>query len=305
MNVGPDPRVRDTIRAGEPGGRSTARAEEVSAGVTTLEQHSVTPVTLGGARGGPDRPTLRPDRWWVAPVVTVSVLTAFVGYATWAAFVNKDYYVGASMHRNLISPFYSPCLTQSCVPGSHPGTVITWWTISPALLILIFPLGFRLTCYYYRRAYYRAFWWSPPACSVADAHGSYSGESRFPLIVQNVHRWFFYAGLVFNVILTIDAVVSFNQPGIGLGVTVGTIVLCLNAVLLWLYSLSCHSCRHLCGGQVKSFAKHPLRYRLWKLVTPLNAIHMRFAWASLIVVALTDLYVRLVASGTLTDYRLF
>ena len=153
------------------------------------------------------------------------MLIAFVVYSTWAAFVNKNYYVGAAMHRDLISPFYSPCIAASCVPGSHPSTVITWWTISPALLILIFPLGFRLTCYYYRRAYYRSIWLSPPNCAVADAHGNYSGESRFPLILQNAHRWFFYFGLVFNVILTIDAVVAFNQPGIGIGVTVGTLVL--------------------------------------------------------------------------------
>ena len=94
---------------------------------------------------------------------------------------------------------------------------------------MIFPLGFRLTCYYYRRAYYRSFWWSPPACAVADAHSGYTGETRFPLILQNIHRYFFYLGLIFNMILTIDAVVAFNQPGEGIGVTVGTLVLCLNA----------------------------------------------------------------------------
>ena len=88
--------------------------------------------------------------------------------------------------------------------------------------------------------------------------------------------------------------------------TVGTLVAAqLNAVLLWLYSLSCHACRHLCGGQVKSFKAHPLRYRIWKFLTPLNAKHMNFAWASLIFVALTDVYVRLVASGALTDYKIF
>ena len=164
--------------------------------LTTLEDATVTPVVLGGARGGPDVPTLRKDRYWVQPVVTVTVLTAFVAYATWAAFVNKNYYAGAALHRDLISPFYSPCLTGSCVPGSHPGTVITWWTISPALLILIFPLGFRLTCYYYRKAYYRSFWQAPPACAVSDGHGAYTGETRFPLLLQNVHRYFFYFGLV-------------------------------------------------------------------------------------------------------------
>ena len=272
--------------------------------MTTLEDPSVTPVVLGGARGGPDVPTLRTDRYWVQPVVTFAVLTTFVAYASWAAFVNNNYYVGASLNRDLISPFYSPCLTGSCVPGSHPGTVITWWTISPALLILIFPLGFRLTCYYYRKAYYRSFWLSPPACAVSDAHSGYSGESRFPLILQNAHRYFFYFGLIFNVILTIDAVVAFQQPGMpsGIGISVGTVVLVVNATLLWLYSLSCHACRHLCGGGVKQFSAAPIRHKIWKMLTPLNGRHMLFAWMSLVFVAFTDLYVRLVASGTIHDY---
>jgi hypothetical protein len=273
--------------------------------VTTVENVTVTPVEIGATRGGPEVATVRQDHWWIQPLVSATVLIAFVTYSTWAAFVNRDYYVGAATHRNLLSPFYSPCLAASCVPGSHPGTVLSWWTISPAILILIVPLGFRLTCYYYRRAYYRSIWLSPPNCAVADAHAGYTGESKFPLILQNSHRWFFYLGLALNVILTIDAIEAFRQPGIGVGVTVGTLVLCANALLLWSYSLSCHSCRHLCGGQLKSFAKHPIRYRLWKLLTPLNANHMKFAWASLIFVALTDLYVRLVASGTITDYRLF
>ena len=52
---------------------------------------------------------------------------------------------------------------------------------------------FRLTCYYYRKAYYRSFWLSPPACAVPDGHKKYTGETRFPLIFQNLHRYFFYA----------------------------------------------------------------------------------------------------------------
>ena len=267
---------------------------------------SSTKVVLGGTRGGPDVATLRQDRWWVQPVVTVSILTAFVIYSTWAAFQNKNYYVGAAFNRDLISPFYSPCIASSCTSGAGSGFLIhTPQWFSPALLILIFPLGFRLTCYYYRRSYYRAFWWSPPACAVSDAHASYSGETKFPLIMQNVHRYFFYFGLVFNALLTYDAIRAFHQPGLGWGVTVGTVVLVVNATLLWLYSLSCHACRHLCGGQVRSFAKHPIRHKFWKFVTPLNAKHMNFAWASLVFVALTDVYVRLVASGALTDYKLF
>lgn len=266
---------------------------------------SSTKVVLGGVRGGPETPTLRQDRWWIQPVATMSILVAFVIYSTWAAFQNKYYFVGADMHRNLISPFYSPCLTGSCVSGAKAGIAWNYWNLSPALLILIFPLGFRLTCYYYRRSYYRAFWWSPPACAVTDAHATYSGETKFPLVMQNMHRYFFYALLIFNSLLTWDAIQSFYQPGLGLGVTVGTLVLSVNAALLWCYSLSCHACRHVCGGGTRNFSQHPLRYRFWKFLTPLNAKHMNFAWASLVFVAFTDVYVRLVASGAITDYKLF
>ena len=94
-----------------------------------------------------------------APSLTGVVLLAFILYATWRAFENAYYYAAP-----YLSPFYSPCLATNCVPGtSDLGTVVgDWWKLSPALLILVFPLGFRLTCYYYRKAYYRAFWLSPP-----------------------------------------------------------------------------------------------------------------------------------------------
>jgi hypothetical protein len=259
----------------------------------------------GAGRAQLEARTLRRDRWWLPPAVTVSVLTAFIAYATWAALVNKDYYSRSS---HLISPFYSPCVTTLCTRHGVPsvGIVGPWWAISPAILILIFPLGFRMTCYYYRKAYYRGFWASPPACAVAEPHARYSGETRFPLIIQNVHRYFFYAGFVFNLLLTYDAVVSFRDAHGRWGhMGLGTLVLLVNAVLLWLYTLSCHSCRHIVGGRLRTFSKHPLRYRAWTWVSRLNARHMQLAWASLIFVALTDLYVRLVASGAIHDPRFF
>ena len=64
---------------------------------TTVDDAPGTPVAIGGTRGGPDKPTLRRDRWWVEPVVTVTILTAFVVYSTWAAFIGKDYYAGPSL----------------------------------------------------------------------------------------------------------------------------------------------------------------------------------------------------------------
>jgi hypothetical protein len=259
-----------------------------------------------GGRAAIAARTLRVDRWWVSPAISFGVLSSFVIYATWAAFVNGDYY-----YKPYISPFYSPCLATVCggdhsqyVHGAagvpHLGIFGPWWAISPAVIILIFPLGFRMTCYYYRRAYYRAFWLSPPACAVAEPHKRYSGETRFPLILQNVHRYFFYAGLVFNCLLTYDAVLGFqNHDGSWGHFGVGTAVLLVNAGLLWAYSLSCHSCRHIVGGRLKHFSKHPIRFKMWGFVSKLNQRHMQLAWASLVFVALTDLYVRLAASGTL------
>ena len=85
----------------------------------------------------------------------MAFLTVVVVYATWAVFQNAHYYVGAAQHRDLISPLYSPCLTGSCVPGAGGSFALNWWHISPGLLALIVPGGFRATCYYYRKAYYR------------------------------------------------------------------------------------------------------------------------------------------------------
>ena len=259
--------------------------------------------TVRTARAAIDARTLRRDRWWVQPAITVAVLLAFVVYSTWRAFENGYYYSSP-----YISPFYSPCIATNCVPGSKDlGTVFgDWWKLSPALLILVFPLGFRLTCYYYRKAYYRSFWLSPPGCAVAEPHKSYSGETRFPLVLQNAHRWFFYAGLVFNVILSWDAILGFRNPAGEWGhMGLGTLVLLANATLLWLYSMSCHSCRHAIGGRLTHFSTHPMRYKAWTFVSRLNTRHAMFAWISLFGVALADVYVTLLARGVITDVVFF
>ncbi len=251
--------------------------------------------------------TLRTDKWWLQPLITFLVLVAFIIYATFRAFENGNYFA-----EPLISPFYSPCLSTACVAGASllgtPFGIIKIFgmVVSPALFILIFPLGFRMTCYYYRKAYYRSFWMSPPACAVAEPHSKYTGETRAPLIFQNAHRWFFYAGLVFNVLLTVDAVLAFRNPEKQWGhLSVGTLVLIANATFLWLYSASCHTCRHTIGGRLKNFSKHPIRYKAWTIVSKLNHLHQNFAWVSLIGVAFADVYVRAVASGAIPNWYFF
>ncbi|GAB3765815.1 hypothetical protein [Microlunatus parietis] len=262
-----------------------------------------TPTGVNGpTRAQIDARTLRRDRWWLSPLTTFVVFTAFVIYATWRAFSGAHYYASP-----YLSPLYSPCLTNLCVEGASDfGQPFSWWQLSPALLILIFPLGFRMTCYYYRKAYYRAFWLSPPACSVAEPHKKYTGETRLPLILQNIHRWFWYAAMVIACVLTFDLVLSFRNAEHEWGhMGLGSVVLLINVVLIWLYTLSCHSCRHILGGRLRHFSKHPVRYKLWTWVSKLNARHSLLAWASLFSVALADLYIYLLSTGVITDVRFF
>ena len=246
--------------------------------------------------------TLRTDNWRRAPLVTGIGLALFVVYGSFRAFQNDFYYAAP-----YLTPFYSPCITTACVPeASDFGQPISWWPLSPALLILVFPLGFRLTCYYYRKAYYRSFWVSPPACAVAEPHKRYSGETQFPLIMQNVHRYFFFVACLISVINTYDAILGFRNPQGEWGhMGLGTVIMLINAALIWAYTLSCHSCRHIMGGKLKHFSRHPVRYKAWQQISKLNARHMELAWASLIWLAVTDFYILLLATGTISDLRFF
>ena len=144
--------------------------------------------------------TFRKDKWWQSPRITAAGLTIWVLYATVRVFTGHWYFVP---QYHYLTPFYSPCVSGECVPGSS--TLGQWWPALPpiipyAIVSLVFVLGFRVTCYYYRRAYYRAFWRSPAACAVREPHDTYSGETRFPLIGQNLHRYFFYMANVIAIL---------------------------------------------------------------------------------------------------------
>lgn len=250
---------------------------------------------------------LRRDLWWLQPAITVAVLVGFVAYSTWSAFTPHGYFVGhvpgTNDYRDYLSPFYSPCIADQCREGTT-WQLVTWWPFSAAILMLPFPLLFRVTCYYYRKAYYRSFWLSPPSCAVPDAHGSYTGESRLPLILQNVHRYAFYLAVPFPIILLWEAIKGIRMGG-GYGFGLGTLILFLNAFLLMGYTFGCHAGRHVCGGHLNAFSKGPVRYWIWKRMSVLNAHHMGWAWVSLIWVAWTDGYIRLVAAGVFHDPRFF
>jgi len=257
--------------------------------------------------------TQRQDTWWVGPAAVFAGLSAFLIYVNWAMFQAGHYYA-----EPYLSPFYSPVLfTHTPDVAGHAPLSMSWFGLwpdfwpeflpaSPAFLILIFPASFRFTCYYYRKAYYRAFVGSPPGCAVGPMAGGkkkYNGETAF-LLFQNLHRYALYFALAFILLLGHDAWIACWR-GDQFGVGVGTIVLTLNVVFLGGYTMGCHSFRHLIGGRddCMSCGKDTVKYGAWKRVSWLNARHQIFAWTSLFWVGFSDLYVRLVSMEIITDYN--
>jgi hypothetical protein len=236
--------------------------------------------------------TGRKDSWWVEPALIATGFTLFIVYATWRAFEGNYYEWGP-----YLSPFYSPKL------------IFDWWKFSPAILILWMPAGFRATCYYYRKAYYRSYFVNPPACAVSGfpTGKGYSGETKFPLIFQNLHRYFLYLAIIVVGFLWYDAIVAFNFDG-KFGVGVGSLVLLFNVIFLSNYTFGCHAFRHLVGGNLDCFsctAGTKARHGIWEAVTKLNEHHQFWAWMSLFSVGFADFYVRMVSTGAITDIRLF
>jgi len=261
--------------------------------------------------------TQRSDRWWFEPLWTAVGFLCFVIYTTWA-MLQGDYYwwsAGVEGFGGYLSPFYSPLIfinpiANGSAPMDHSwfGSWPGWWPnlipASPAILILAGPLSFRMTCYYYRKFYYRAYFMSPPGCSVRGIRNKkYKGETAL-LVFQNLHRLTLYIAIGIIFILSYDAILSFFQGG-KFGVGVGSIILTINPILLIGYTFGCHAFRHLIAGKKDCFTcpngKPTFRYRVWKKASWLNGHHMMWAWISMIWVAFTDIYVRMVSSGYWVD----
>jgi hypothetical protein len=231
--------------------------------------------------------TERVDRWWVEPLVTGIALVVLVLYSTYAVFAGTDYRYGP-----YISPFYSPYFN---VP------------ISPAIVVAWIPGLFRVSCYYYRKAYYRALFLSPPACAVSEPNRKYTGELRPPLSwLPILHRWALYASIVVLAFLWADVVRAFDFDG-HFGIGLGSLVLLGNVILLSGFTFGCHALRSLVGGNVRCFSCATfgnVRREMWRGVTIFNLRHQFFAWTSLFSVVIADLYVRLCAAGIISDPRL-
>lgn len=244
--------------------------------------------------------TRREDAWWIEPLLTDLALIIFVIYSMWRVFNPAETHLFQC--GPYLSPFYSPDLV-----GMFP-QVFGWLRFAPALVTIWIPVGFRGTCYFYRRAYYRSFFMDPPACAVGEKKSDcYTGERKFPFVLNNLHRYFFYFAFILMIFHWVHAVTAYGFSD-GVHVGVGSLVITLDAILLSTYVLSCHSWRHLVGGKLDSFsccAVNKIRYTGWQRISKLNENHMFFAWASLFTVGFADLYVRMVAAGVWTDWRLF
>lgn len=246
----------------------------------------------------------RNDGWIAQPIVTFLVLTGFVAYATWRVLENQ-YYVAedAAAGFHLATPFGNPDLTMF-VPGFLKAIPVVGMFLGyPAVLILPFVAGFRFTCYYYRKAYYRSFIASPPACSIPGTTSrNYKGEKGI-LAVQNIHRYFFYAALVVLAFNYWDMGRSYYTPFDSFHFGLGNVIMTLNVLFLSAYTLGCHSFRHLVGGKLDCFscsATTRAQYGLWSRVTMLNNHHMMWAWISLFWVAGTDYFIRWAAQSGAT-----
>lgn len=242
---------------------------------------------LSDQRGQVVAVPMRREIWWLQPLLIVLVLSGFMIYTMWAVLQGSHY-----EYNNYFSPFY-PSFAKP-----------EWWPLSPAFLILWAPAGFRFTCYYFRRVFHRTFLLTPPACAIADARAGYTGESRFPLIFMNLHRYFLYLAIVELIILWYHAAQSIVFDG-RFGAGVGSLVMLANVALLSLYLTSCHSFRHLVGGRLDCFSGCPTRHAVWGQVSRLNERHGLWFWLSLSSVGLTDLYIRLLSMGIISDMRLF
>ncbi|MFX1253288.1 MAG: succinate dehydrogenase [Promethearchaeota archaeon] len=249
------------------------------------------------------------DKWWISPLAQFLLLIAFGAYTIWAMFTHLTA-EGIEFYKfnQYISPIFSPEIPQLeplffSLTGMH-------WSLSPAFFLIWAPLGFRATCYYARRIYYRIFFMDPPGCAVGEIsllRKYYKGEKQWfpiPFILNNLHRYFLYLALILAAFHWVDVLQALIFPDGSIGLGIGAIIIFLDAFFLTLYVSSCHAFRHLIGGNLDCYSCSKVRYKGWRLVSKLNNNHHIFFWLSLVFVVIADLYIRLLVSGIIYDWRL-
>ena len=231
--------------------------------------------------------------WWLYSAFFMGSQTLFGIYVMWVVLFDFQLAEAGAY----LSPFFSPLL---------PVATIGSFLVSPGVYIVWSPLLFRVSCYYYRKAYHRAMF-APPACAKEPPsllmRFKYRGEVALPWVFNNLHRFFLYTAIVNVAFLLYDVARAMTYHGhfyFGLGV----VVLALNVVMLSSYTFGCHAFRHLVGGSLDCYScswAARTRRSLWEKVTALNERHGVLALASLFTVWSADIYVRLLAHGVIFD----
>lgn len=247
--------------------------------------------------------TFRTDNWWIQPLVMGTILIAFGIYTILVLLLEHGLLLDGEYENDLI--YYDVNGAHYISPISSPGpeavpeflrdflTTDGSWMLPATLLFIWAPLGFRATCYYGRRVYYRALLANPIAVAVDKPIKSYSGENSFPFILQNLHRYFLYLAIILAILHIYHAAESFVF-GDGFGIGIGSLLLTIDAIFLSLYVSSCHSLRNLLGGNIDclscaNYVKKKGNY--W--VSYLNQFHGTYFWISLVSIMAADFYIRI------------
>ncbi len=255
--------------------------------------------------------TNRIDNWWSQPVAMGTGLTAALIYTFWRLFF-YDADISYKLHGSTVmSPIFSPNVLEWDLFGLSAWNHPEW--VNAAILVLWIPFGFRGTCYYMRRVYYRTFFASPTACWVDEPDINkaigYQGERRM-FLFNNLHRYFLYAAIIIILIKWWDVTHTMHFHSAaheGFGVSIGTFVMGFEAFLLTMYVTSCHALRHLAGGMLDRWTSSISRVRgvLFGKISIANRSHGFWFWTSLTFVFLGDIWVLLVAEGRVNDTVFF
>src|SRR5215831_18803167 len=253
--------------------------------------------------------TARKDTWWVQPLVWGVLFVVGFGYLSWGIIQPHNYWAPP-----YLTPLASPLIYGEGPHAWFGHEAPSWWPsflpLLPGLFIIAFPGAFRISCYYYRGAYYKSLFADPLACDVGEHRKSYRGEAKWPFLIQNLHRYALYFALLFMVFLTYDVVkatrfpVSPGSEETSFGIGIGTLLMAANVVFIGLYTFGCHSFRHLVGGVLDVMSRAPARKKVYDCVTCLNRRHGFYAMVSLYSMCATDIYIRCVAAGIITDFRI-
>ncbi len=245
------------------------------------------------------------------PLTTFVVFTSFVVYVDLGAVPGRQLPLRQLPVAALLARAVRRLAARLFGPWRWPW--LPFIKYSPAMLILVFPLAFRMTCYYYRGAYYKAFWADPPACAVGEPRNEYRGEAKWPLLIQNLHRYALYFALIFIVLLSIDVVKGFrfNNPATGhakFGDRASARSCCSSTSCL-IGGLHASAATRsatwsaACSTQMSQRAAAQEGLRLRELPQPpppeVGLVQPVSGWGC------TDVYIRLCAMGVIHDLRIF